>query len=380
MLEPLLYCLRANNVKVGLNEWLAFQRALKAGLANSTDELFWLGRALLVHSESDFDSYEKSFLMAFRDLQISPSLIEDLARLLDNPLEYKEGRAPGAHDFENLQELLRKFRETLEKQNKRHQGGNRWVGTGGTSPWGSGGRSNMGLALGQGKGMGTGIRIPDSIDWGVYRQDQELRTRDIQIALKALRTLERSGPEVLDIDESISRTADAGGEIDLCFRQDRDNKVRVVLLLDIGGSMTPYAQLVSRFFTAAGETSAFKSLDVWHFHNCVYGTLYSDEDLWRQTETNTVLASLTKAHRVIFVGDASMAPWELHSRWSKNALNGLGWLSKFKSKCPKAIWLNPEPERYWEHPTISAIHDIFPMFPLNILGLKSAIRELSGGY
>ena len=144
--------------------------------------------------------------------------------------------------------------------------------------------------------------------------------------------------------------------------------------------MTPYAQLVSRFFTAAGETSAFKSLDVWHFHNCVYGTLYSDEELWRRTETNTVLSSLTKSHRVIFVGDASMAPWELHSRWSKDALNGLGWLSKFKKKCPKAIWLNPEPERYWEHPTIRAIHEIFPMFPLNILGLKSAIRELSGGY
>jgi uncharacterized protein with von Willebrand factor type A (vWA) domain len=361
---------------VGLQEWLAFQQGLKKGLAGSVDELFWLGRSLLVHSEAQFDQYGRAFAGAMEGAALEESLKKALEEYLNAPLEWDPTRDAGLHDYQHLLDLLEDFRKTLEAQNERHQGGNRWVGTGGTSPYGAGGLANQGIALGRKPGNRGGIRLPDSMDWGVYRTDKRLELRDYKVALKALRHLEREGPEVLNLDGSIAQTAKNAGDIELVFEAERANKVRLALFLDVGGSMDHHTQTVTQFFTAAKELNHFKGLDVWHFHNCVYQKLYRDESHWDTIPTEEVLASLRRTHRVIFVGDASMAPWELFSSYVPSAPCGLDWLKRIRQKAPASVWLNPDPERHWAHPTVQAIADVFPMLPLTLDGLRDAVRRL----
>ena len=376
MFEPLLYHLRGQGVQVGLQEWMAFQKALKGGLAATVDEFFWLGRALLVHSEAHFEQYEEAFQSAMAGHEVSESLKESLAAYLENPKAWEELRAAGEHNYDKLLDLLEDFRKTLEEQEKRHEGGNRWVGTGGTSPYGAGGRANQGIALGRTPGNRNGIRLPESMNWGVYRTDKTLSLRDYKIALKALRNLEREGEEALHLDGTIQKTANNAGDIEFVFERERANKVRLALFLDVGGSMDPHAQAVTQLFTAAKDLQHFKSLDVWHFHNCVYRKLYRDYDQWDTVSTEEVIHNIRRTHRVLFVGDAAMAPWELFSSYVPSAPCGLDWLRRIRAKAPASVWLNPDPERYWKHPTVEAIGDVFPMFPLTLDGLRDAVRKL----
>jgi len=379
LFEPLLYHLRGQGVSVGLQEWLAFQRGLKAGLAGSVKELFWLGRCLLVHSETQFDQYAAAFEGAMEGAEVPLELVRELEDYLNNPLAWDESRQEGQHDYQRLLDLMADFQKTLEEQEKRHQGGNRWVGTGGTSPYGAGGRANQGIALGRRPGRRSGIRLPEGMDWGLYRTDRRLELRDYKLALKALRKLEKQGQEMLSIDASIAKTAKNGGEIGLVFERERTNKVRLVLFLDVGGSMDPHARTVTKFFTAAKEMRTFKSLEIWHFHNCVYSKLSPENDHWNSTPTNEVIANLRSNHRVIFVGDAAMAPWELFSHYVPSAPNGLDWLKKIQRKAPASVWLNPDPEQHWKHPTVDAIASVFPMLPLTLDGLREAVRTLRRG-
>ena len=376
MFEPLLYQLRGHGLTVGLQEWLAFQSGLRKGLAGTVEEFFYLGRSLLVHSEVHYDQYAKAFNATMEGVALDPAFKKVLEEYLNNPKSFDPNRDAGVHDYQRLMDLLEDFRKTLEKQNERHEGGNTWVGTGGTSPYGMGGAANQGIALGKSGGNRTGIRLPDSMDWGVYREDRQLALRDYKVALKALRNLEREGPEELSIDRSIDQTAKNAGEIELVFEREKTNKARVALFLDVGGSMDAHAQTVTQLFTAAKETKSFRSLDVWHFHNCVYQRLYSDADQWNAVDTEEVLSGLRKTHRVIFVGDAAMAPWELFSSYVPSAPCGLDWLRRIREKCPAAVWLNPDPERYWRHPTVEAIAEIYPMLPLTLQGLRDAVRQL----
>lgn len=378
MFERFLYQLRGQGLPVGTQEWLAFQRGLKAGLAGTVEEFYYLGRSLLVHTESHYDQYSRAFNATMQGVAMDPAFRQVLEEYLNNPKAWDPDRESGQHDYQQLLDLLNDFRKTLEEQNERHEGGNRWVGTGGTSPYGQGGSANQGLALGKQAGNRTGIRLPDSMDWGVYREDRQLALRDFKIALKALRNLEKEGPEEFSVEESIQKTARNAGEIELVFQREKTNKARVALFLDVGGSMDPHAQRVTQLFTAAKETKSFKSLDVWHFHNCVYQRLYSDADQWNAVPTEEVLGQLRKTHRVLFVGDAAMAPWELFSSYTPSAPSGLDWLRKIRNKCPASVWLNPDPERYWQHPTVEAIGEIYPMMPLTLQGLRDAVRTLRG--
>jgi uncharacterized protein with von Willebrand factor type A (vWA) domain len=229
------------------------------------------------------------------------------------------------------------------------------------------------------------VQIAEERRYRNYRTDITIDVRQFKTALRALRSLAREGEEVLDLDETIAETGRQGGEIELVFNPDRKNTVRLVLLMDAGGSMAPYARLVDRLFTAASGASHWKSFDHYFFHNCPYGRLYTDMERLTATPTQDVLRNHQKDSKIVFVGDACMAPWELTAvggaigLWDHNAASGLDWIQRFRRRFPHAIWLNPEPRRFWRHPTIEAIGDVLPMFPLSLDGLREGIKKLKRG-
>jgi len=379
MFEPLLWNLRDQGLSVGLGEWRAFLNAMEQGLATNVDDLYRLGRAILVHSEAHYDLYDLAFARTFAGLTTDPRLLKALEEFLENPEKFEEGREFGKHGFASMEEMLEAFMKTLDQQDERHSGGNRWVGTGGTSPWGTGGRANQGIQLGPQGGGKSGVRLAEDRLWENYRTDRVLDVRDFAIALKALRQLAREGEEILDIDETIDATANNDGEIDLVFKKARTNRVRVALFMDSGGSMYPHTELVSRLFTATKQAKGFKTFDSYYFHNCIYQHVWTDYEGGERKESGKVLEQLTADHRLIFVGDASMAPWELFTKSAALGLpapSGLDRLGMFSKKCPAAVWLNPDAEKLWDHPTVSAIGRVFPMYPLTIDGLKRAIKHL----
>ncbi|MCB9758837.1 MAG: VWA domain-containing protein [Alphaproteobacteria bacterium] len=377
--QPLLFNLRAKGVPVGLNEWLAFLDGLRKGLARDLDGVYRLARALLVHTEAHYDAFDLAFNASFAGVELHPELKAALDAWLNNPRIFDENREAGVHGFESLEALMEALRKTLDEQQSRHEGGNRWVGTGGTSPYGNSGRANQGVRVGGASSGGrAGIAMQDRA-WANYRTDLTLDVRQMKVALRALRKLAREGTEVLDLDETISETARNGGEIDLVFDRERANRVRLVLMMDAGGSMAPHYKLVSQLFTAAQELKTFKTFEHYYFHNCVYNWLYTDYENFERQPTRDVLAQLTPQHRLIMVGDASMAPWELFSNYAgfgDNSPSGLDWLRRLSARCPSSVWLNPDPERYWNHPTVRAIGQLFPMHPLTVDGLRAAVKHL----
>ncbi len=379
MFDPFLMNLRAEGLSVGLSEWLAFLEGVKTGLARSVDGLYHLGRALLVHSEAHYDLYDLAFSHTFSGLNASPELMKAMERWLENPADFDAARARGEHPYKSVEEMLEAFKKTMAEQQERHQGGNRWVGTGGTSPYGTGGRANMGVQLGEHGGGRSGVRLAEERRWQNYRTDQILEVRDFAVALRALRHLAREGEEKLDIDETIDATAKNAGEIDLVLRRDRKNRVKVALFMDSGGSMYPHTELVSRLFTAAKEAKGFKSFDHYYFHNCIYQHVWTDYEAGERLESGKVLERLDPDHRLIFVGDASMAPWELFTKSASLGMpapSGLDRFEMFKRKCEAAVWLNPDSKKFWDHPTVTAISTVFPMHALTLDGLRDAIRFL----
>lgn len=374
----LLFHLRAEGVGVGLSEWMAFLEGLSKGLATSPEELHAFGRAVLCRAETEYDAYDVAFAKAFRGAGLSEELRKALAEWLEKGLK-SEGEWK-QHDYRSLADLLKAFEETLKAQTERHDGGSRWVGTGGTSPFGNGGRGAEGIRVGGEGGGRSAVQVAMERRWQAYRDDRELDLRDLQVVLRALRALTRDGAWELDLEETIRETARNAGEIELVEQRERKNRLKVVLLMDAGGSMAPHATRVERLFSAASKLKTFKTFKSYSFHNCVYEHLYTDIAQGHRVPTHEVLAALTPQHRLIFVGDASMAPYELFATfaWPGNdiALSGLDWLKRFRERCPAAIWLNPEPPRFWQHPTIAAIGKVFPMFELTVGGLQEGVRKL----
>lgn len=385
MFTEFLYSLRRQDVPVGMGEWLALHEALDKGLVQDLDDLYGLGRALLVHTEGHYDAYDVAFAATFADL--APAELHDaLRKWLENPVEPKD---LSPEEFEkltgmSLEELREKFHETLEKQKERHDGGNRWIGTGGTSPYGSGGQHPTGIRVGQGGGR-SAVQIAEERRFRNYRTDAVLDVRQFKQALKMLRALSREGPEILDLDGTIDKTCQEGGEITLEFHKDRKNTLRLMLLMDAGGSMSPYARLVDQLFTAANEASHWKEFNHFFFHNVPYSRLYSDIARLESVPTEKVVRDHHQDTKVIFVGDACMATWELMAAggaialFERNVVSGFDWIKRFKKAYPNCIWLNPEPVRYWNHQTITAIGQVIPMFPLTLDGLRDGIKLLRRG-
>jgi len=228
------------------------------------------------------------------------------------------------------------------------------------------------------------MAVAEQREWRNYRTDTTLEVRDFQVALRALRKLVREGIPELDLERTIRATTDNGGEIELVYGQSQENRVHLVLLLDTGGSMNPHSRLVSRLFTAAKELKGFKSFQAFHFHNVPYGFLYTDYVTRARIPIDELVRQLTPHHRLVWVGDASMAPWELFGRthvnpWGSSqgpGLTGLECVQRIQQKCPGSIWLNPDPLRYWNHPTVRALGRVVPMFPLTLDGLRDGIQKL----
>lgn len=376
MFLPLLYALRAEGVPVATQTWLLVLDAVREGLIHDLDSLYVIGRSLVARSEADFDAWDLAFAKVFKDLSIDPALREKLEAWLTAAAQAEGERAAIPFADEQLWDELRK---RLQEQTERHDGGSHWVGAGGTSPFGNSGRAASGIRVGGQGGGRSAVAVADARAWEAYRADAALEVRDQQVALKALRKLQREGRYELDIDGTIDRTAHNGGEIELVERRDRENAVRVVLLMDSGGSMAPHAQRVQQLFTAADALKTFRSFESYVFHNCPYSTLWDAEQ--ERVPTGEVLAKLTPRHRLIFVGDASMAPYELFSAvgwgWSdQERVTGIEWLRRFKAAAPSSVWLNPDPPAWWDHPTVEAIGGIFPMFELTVDGLRKAVGKL----
>lgn len=375
-----LYLLRAEGLPVGMGEWIAFLDGLARGLAVDVDSLYRFGRAVLCRTEADYDAYDIAFAHTFKDAALDPATRAKLEEWLAEAIARTEGDLV-KHQFKDEDELWQEFLKRLAEQKERHDGGNKWIGTGGTSPFGHSGRASEGVRVGGSGGNRGAIQVATDRKWENYRTDHVLDSRDMTVALKALRRLHREGSYELDLDATIDRTCQNAGDIELVERRERENMVRVVLLMDSGGSMSPHAQRVEQLFRAAEEVGTFKSFDTWYFHNCPYGWLWKDFETGERKLTGEVLADLTPRHRLIFVGDASMAPYELFSMtgWAGGESDrsaGIEWLRRFKQRCPSSVWLNPDPQKWWDHPTVSAIGQIFPMFELNVDGLRDGVAKL----
>ncbi len=378
ILLGLLYNLRAQGVGVGTGEWLALLRGLEQGLAPDLDGLYWLGRALLVHDEKNYDAYDLAFTATFKGVELPPDFSKALAEWLAEAREGRGGEPPPG--FSSLEELRKELEKRLREQKERHDGGKHWVGTGGTSPFGHSGKNPEGIRVGGSGGGRSAVQVAEERMWGAYRTDMTLDVRDFKVALGMLRRLGRDGREELDIDATIDQTSKNAGEIELAFRRERVNRVHLLLMMDVGGSMDPYAALVSRLFTAAKELRIFKSFEALYFHNAPYGWLYRDFRTYDRRSTADVLTGLTPHHRVLWVGDASMAPWELTSTgYGVGGRAGIDWIRAFATRAPASAWLNPDAPRFWDHPTVRLIGNAVPMFPLTVDGLKGAVKRLRAG-
>jgi uncharacterized protein with von Willebrand factor type A (vWA) domain len=387
MFLDFFYHLREFGLKVTSTEWLTLVQALAQGHARGDLNTFYhLARCLLVKRESDYDTYDRAFASFFAGIEAEVNLSDELLKWLENP------KLPAISDEDrkklqefNLDELESRFRELLEEQKERHDGGNRWIGTGGTSPFGHGGAHPSGFRVGGGGGGRSAVQIAGERRFRNLRSDLMLDTRQIGVALRRLKRLDNDeGPEELDLDESIDKSARGGGEIELVFGPPRRNRIKLLLLMDVGGSMDPYTHLCERLFSAAHAANHFKKFEYRFFHNCVYERLFTDMYYQKGERTSEVLTRLDHTWSVIFVGDAWMAPSELAqingaiTFSHRNAVTGLKWLERIRQRVPNSVWMNPEPTMRWNEPTIRTIRSVFPMFELTIDGLTEAVDVLRG--
>lgn len=388
MFVDFFYHLRGYGLKVTITEWLALMRALAIGHSRADLHVFYnLARCLMVKREADFDNYDRAFASFFMGVENHFDLSDELLEWLSKPELPRELTDEERAKLEalDLDELRERFKELLDEQKERHDGGNRWIGTGGTSPFGHGGEHPTGVRIGGSGGGRSAVQVATDRRFRNLRSDRILDTRQIGLALRRLRKLDKDeGPEELDIDETIDSSARNAGEIDLVFRPPKRNRIKLLLLIDVGGSMDPHTLLCERLFSAAHKANHFKKFEFKFFHNCVYENLYTDISRWKGEGTSRVLKRLDHTWSVCLVGDAWMSPYELtHTGgaidyYHSNQVTGLDWLRKFRDRCPNSIWLNPEPRRIWNAPTIHLIRQVFPMFELTIDGLTEGIDVLRG--
>jgi uncharacterized protein with von Willebrand factor type A (vWA) domain len=379
------YNLRAYHVRVTTHDWLAFFEALAKGLHDeSLDGFYQVSRCILVSTESEYDLFDQAFAVTFRGVEHDlEMLLKNIDEWLQNPRElmYLDPQLRAAIEALGIEELKRQLMERLEQQKKRHEGGNRWVGTGGTSPFGQGGQHPSGVRMGGSGGGRSALAVADSRRFRQYRRDLVLDTRQVAAALRRLRKLSRKGAEdELDLDATIDETARNCGDLEIVMRPPRHNDVRMLLLLDVGGSMDPHAHLVSRLFSAAHQSGGFKQLEHFYFHNCVYSRVYKDAQFRESIPIDDLFRTHDENWYLVLVGDAWMHPGELSMTsgdfWNyRSGPSGLTCLARLADHYPKSAWLNPEPPRVWQSPTIAEIARVFAMFPLTLEGLDDMVKH-----
>ncbi|MDX2015269.1 MAG: VWA domain-containing protein [Myxococcaceae bacterium] len=387
MFIPFLYELRSRKVPVGATEAVALSKALLSGLHDSSLEGFYfVARALLVHDEKHLDAFDQAFAKHFQGiesqaLELTEQLLEWVrdAKQPDRTLTPEEKALLDQLDLETLEKL---FQERLREQKERHDRGNTWIGTAGTSPFGNTGKTDReGFKVGEGAGLKSAVRKAGERAYKEYRDDLVLDTRQMQVALRKLRAFAREGAQdELDLDRTISETARNLGDLEVVLRPPRKSNTRVILLMDVGGSMDPFAHLVSRLFTAAKKATHFRELRTYYFHNCVYGRVYQHASFRDPIPLSKLFAETDRRYKLIVVGDALMAPWELMSvsGWSDDeGLEGVVHLMRLREHYPASCWLNPEPPSSWWQSTIDVIRKVFPMYPLTLEGLGDAVGQLT---
>lgn len=392
MFVDFFYHLRMRGLSVSVHEFLTLVQALHLGLAeDSLNHFYGVARSILVKKPEQYDIYDLAFAEYFKDATVdwaalSPNIHQELLDWLNDPkaARHLSDEEKALLEVLDLEELKRRFEERLNEQTERHDGGNKWIGTGGTSPFGHSGTNPAGIRVGGKGGNRSAVQVASDRRFKNLRNDLILDVRQFGAALKRLRVLTRDGrEEELDLDETIDQTAKNFGDIELVFKQPRKNEVKLLLLMDVGGSMTPYSQLTSLLFSAAHQASHFKHFESYYFHNCPYQTLFKDISRRDGVKTEEVLKKVDNTWRCIIVGDAAMAPYELMDSggsiemYYTNKDSGLVWLKRIAEKIPRTIWLNPDNPRYWaSYYTVRVIANIFPMFPLTLEGLDDAIIEL----
>ena len=392
MFLPFFDNLRKAGVPVSLREFLGFLEGMKAGLATyDIDAFYFLARTTMVKDERNLDKFDRAFSATFKGLEeITAEAVinavdipaEWLRKLAENHLSDEEKAAVEAlGGFEKLMETLK---ERLKEQEKRHQGGSKWIGTAGLSPYGAYGYNPEGVRIGQAESRHQrAVKVWDKREFRNLDDQVELGTRNIKVALKRLRRWARDGAEQeLDINGTIRATAE-NGYLDVKTRPERRNAVKVLLFLDVGGSMDPHVKVVQELFSAA--RSEFKHLEYFYFHNCLYEGVWRDNiRRWSdQTPTHDILRTYGPDYKCIFVGDASMSPYEIaypggaNEHW--NAEAGQTWLERARTQWPSNIWINPVPEKYWGYThSIEMIREIFEnrMVSMTLSGLEKGMKEL----
>jgi uncharacterized protein len=368
--------LRRQEILIGISEWLTFLRGLEMGLVTTLDELYGFGRTVLCTSEAQFDGYDLAFHASFEGIELPENISDKILSWLEQT-QFTE--KPLVTPDIPIDKLWEEFYKRLQEQQEKHDGGGYWIGTGGRSPFGHSGYASHGIRVGGVSKNRSAVSLAANRQWETYRTDTSLQTRDFQMALKALRKLLREGEMELNIDGTIKKTAHNAGDIELDFQREKINRIHLVLLMDSGGSMEPHARLVEQLFTAAEETKGFKSFQALHFHNTPYGFFYKNEFSYERISIDGLLQDWTSKHRIVWVGDACMAPYELLTPMSRDGMRGIDWIQKIVRKCPNSVWLNPDSPHYWGHQTISAVGNIIPMFPLTVSGLRDAVSKLRFG-
>ncbi len=391
MFLNLFYGLRDEGVPVSVQEWQMLMTALEKGLHRCELLRFYdLAKSCLIKSETYFDAFDRVFAHVFKGVEKELSPSDELMDWLNDPKNFEglteEQRT--ALELLDTDELMKKFLERLDEQSERHDGGGKWVGTGGHSPFGHSGEHPTGIRVGGRSRSRSAMKVAEDRRFKDYRTDLTLDLRNTKMALRRLRQLTRSGPEELDIDNSIDETCKNAGEIEIVYRPEKRNNVRLLLFMDVGGTMDPYYEPVSRLLTALHEERSLKDFKAYYFHNCVYERVGTTADLYMKdaVPTGDILRKLDERWKVLFVGDAAMHPAELMSpRGNINPryvtdTRGVDWLMRIENHFDRSVWLNPDPATHWDFTqTTRVIQSIFPMFPLSIDGIQDAVTALVSG-
>lgn len=388
MLIRFFLTVRQHGVQTSITEFLDLLRALQADLVFADiDQFYQLARLCLVKNETDYDKFDRACAEYFTGVEqldlaslIPPDWLQtSILRELSDEDKAKLQSLGG------LEQLLTAFKQRLQEQQERHAGGNKWIGTGGSSPFGAYGFHPEGIRIGQqGSGQRRAVKVWDQRQFQALASDEELNTRSLQLALRQLRRFARTGAaQELDISATVGATSAQGGLLDLVWQRERHNAVKILLLLDIGGSMDDYITQSRQLFQAV--RAEFKHLEIFYFHNCVYETLWRSEQRRPQDALATIdlLHTYGSDYKLILIGDATMGPYEISypggSVEHYNSEAGEVWLKRLCRQFPAAVWLNPQPNDWWSHyPSIKQINQFFDgrMYPLTLDGLSDAISAL----
>jgi uncharacterized protein with von Willebrand factor type A (vWA) domain len=389
MLLDFFYTLRRAGLAVSVKEYLTLLEALKAGMVSdfSIDVFYYLSRITLVKDERHFDKFDRAFGAYFKGVNLVADFTREvpldwLRQTLERELTAEQRAAAQTMGWDELMDTLKK---RFQEQKERHEGGNRWIGTGGTSPFGHGGYNPQGIRIGGRSQNKQAVKVWEQRAFADYDDTLELGTRNIKIALRRLRRFARQGQNLeLDLEHTIRSTAANAGYLDIRMVPERHNQVKVLLLMDVGGSMDEHVSRVQELFSAA--RSEFKHLEFYYFHNCVYDYLWKDNRR-RRTEkfpTRDIIHKYNKDYKLVFVGDATMSPYEILQPGGcvehHNEEAGAEWVQRLTQAFPRHVWLNPEPAGVWQYrQSISIMQQLIGthMYPLSIQGLEQAMRQLS---